>query len=113
MLGSFVKVFLMEVETMINNDENAQYIKNHTDLMRILKYLKRYNNGRIFDDVFADLSKHIPNLTMAYVLSLIEILNNEKHITCSLRDGIHYYNISETGIEFLSVEKNKKGNQER
>lgn len=107
MLGSFVKVFFMEVETMIYNDENAQYIKNHNGSMRILEYLKCYKNGCIFDDIFYDLSKYIPNVTMAYVLSILEMLIEEKYITCLKREGFHYYNISDTGIEILSVQKEK------
>ena len=71
---------------------NELWSKNEDTLIRILKYLKRYKNVRVFDDVFAELSKSIPDLTMAYVLSLIEILKEKKFITYSMRDEILYYN---------------------
>ena len=87
---------------------NELWSKNEDTLIRILKYLKRYKNGRVFDDVFAELSKSIPDLTMAYVLSLIEILKEKKFITYSMRDEILYYNISEIAREFTSVKKVKK-----
>ena len=96
-----------EVEIMIYNDENAQHIKNYNGSMRILEYLECYKDGCIFDDIFYDLSKHIPNLTIAYVLSIVEVLKEEKYITCSKREGFHYYNISDIGIELLAVEKEK------
>ena len=92
---------------MAYNQADELWSKNEDTLIRILKYLKRYKNGCIFDDIFYDLSKYIPNLTIAYVLSIVEILKEEKYITCSKREGFHYYNISDTGIEFLSVEKTK------
>ena len=92
---------------MIYNGENAEHIKNHNGSMRILEYLECYKDGCIFDDIFYDLSKHIPKLTIAYVLSIVEVLKEEKYITCSKREGFHYYNISDIGIEFLAVEKEK------
>ena len=87
---------------------NELWSKNEDTLIRILKYLKRYKNGRVFDDVLTEISKITPNLTMAYVLSLIEILKEKKFITYSMRDETLYYNISEIAIEFLSVKKAKK-----
>ena len=59
---------------------NELWSKNKDTLIRILKYLKRYKNGRVFDDVFAEISKSTPNLTMAYVLSLIEILKEKSSL---------------------------------
>lgn len=87
---------------------NELWSKNEDTLIRILKYLKRYKNGRVFDDVFAEISKSTPNLTMAYVLSLIEILKEKKFLTYSMRNEIIYYIISETAIDFLSVKNVKK-----
>ena len=103
-------MFLIQYGGSIMDDKilNELWSKNEDTLIRILKYLKRYKNGRAFDDVFAELSKSIPDLTMAYVLSLIEILKEKKFITYSMRNEILYYNISEIAIEFLSVEKTKK-----